>query len=281
MNKEPNTSGKKDEGHGANAKATKPHHKRWRSLVRYVLRKAQQRRSERQEKKAKESPEERAARSTANATWVIAIFTIILALVGSWTLIEVIAGGSDTHDLAIAALAANRAWLAPVSMQLAGPLENGLPVAYYVRISNTGKEPALGVIWNVLPRKAPYIPPSNGNEGEAEMGRNETCEGLEPKQATGAVIYPQATGMTSLIPLTIPDTADNKKIIDAALNRTGSLVVDGCLVYITGSAKHTSAFRFFLRDEPGKPSFIAGEPSKPSSHYEWRFNATLMGNDAN
>lgn len=95
-------------------------------------------------------------------------------------------------------------------------MENGLPVSYFVHISNAGKEPALGVIWNVLPRDVPYILPKNGNEGEVEMGRNTACDGLEPKQGMGMVIYPQITGTTNVIPLTIPDTPENKQIIDAA-----------------------------------------------------------------
>lgn len=50
-----------------------------------------------------ETPTDKAARSTARATWVIAAFTIILAFVGAFTLYEVIAGGNDTHELAVQA----------------------------------------------------------------------------------------------------------------------------------------------------------------------------------
>jgi hypothetical protein len=50
-----------------------------------------------------ESPNDKAATSTARATWVIAFFTIILAAVGIFTLIEVIDGGNDTKKLAEAA----------------------------------------------------------------------------------------------------------------------------------------------------------------------------------
>ena len=50
-----------------------------------------------------QTPEQKAAWRTANATVWIAIFTIVLALVGGITLYEVIAGGNDTRDLAEAA----------------------------------------------------------------------------------------------------------------------------------------------------------------------------------
>lgn len=51
-----------------------------------------------------ESSADKAAKSTARATWVIAGFTVVLALVGTWTLIEVISGGDDTKKLAQAAV---------------------------------------------------------------------------------------------------------------------------------------------------------------------------------
>jgi hypothetical protein len=51
----------------------------------------------------RETPVDRAARLTAAATVWIAVFTVVLALVGLGTLYEIIEGGSDTHDLAVAA----------------------------------------------------------------------------------------------------------------------------------------------------------------------------------
>jgi len=47
---------------------------------------------ERKTKKEQENPTDRMARRTANATVAIAIFTIVLAIVGAVTLIEVIGG---------------------------------------------------------------------------------------------------------------------------------------------------------------------------------------------
>jgi hypothetical protein len=50
-----------------------------------------------------ESAADKAARKTANATVWLAIFTVVLAVVSSWTLFEIHAGGTDTHNLAVAA----------------------------------------------------------------------------------------------------------------------------------------------------------------------------------
>lgn len=72
----------------------------WRfRLISYIERKLHDRKAEKKE----EGPADRAARRTANATVWIAVFTVVLAVVGGFTLIEVIIGGSDTHDLAVAA----------------------------------------------------------------------------------------------------------------------------------------------------------------------------------
>jgi hypothetical protein len=54
-------------------------------------------------RRPKESSADKAARKTADATVWIAAFTVVLALVSSWTLYEIHAGGADTHKLAEAA----------------------------------------------------------------------------------------------------------------------------------------------------------------------------------
>lgn len=94
---------------------TKKANRNWGTrLITYAKRKTQERRT----KKQQEVPSDRAARRTATATYWIAGFTIILAVVSYLQWREVHEGGKDTHDLAGAALAANRAWLAPGSMHL-------------------------------------------------------------------------------------------------------------------------------------------------------------------
>ena len=69
------------------------------------------------------TPEQKAAWRTANATVWIAIFTIVLALVGFFTLYEVISGGNDTKKLVKAAsnqaeAAERSAYVACVSAQI-------------------------------------------------------------------------------------------------------------------------------------------------------------------
>jgi hypothetical protein len=253
----------------------KPRDHWWTRLIRYVKRKTQ----ERETKKNEESSSDRAARRTADATYWIAAFTIVLALVSALTLYEVIEGGTDTHKLALAALAANRAWLAPNYMYLDSPLENGLPVQYVVKVVNVGREPALGVVWKTTETGVPYIPDS-GNHISIQMNRNSTCDGLEPKPPDGMVVYPAGANdlVNDLVPLDIQDSPDNRKLIQDALNRTKSIIIDGCFAYRTGGGKHTSSFRFLLRDKPGQPSSVLNKDGHPVPN--WRFNALPSGNEA-
>lgn len=84
----------------ADPKVEQPRNSWWARLVGYVKRK----RHERKTKKKQETPVDRAARRTANATVWIAAFTVVMALVAVGTLYEIVDGGSDTHDLARAAM---------------------------------------------------------------------------------------------------------------------------------------------------------------------------------
>lgn len=238
-----------------------------------------------QERKAKykdETPQDRATRRTTNATVWMAFFTFVLVLVGIGTyfilknqLKEMHEGGTDTHDLATAAILSSRAWVSPSQILLESPLESGLPVKYQIHMFNSGKEPAIGVLWNVEATGAAYI---RMESGSMRIGDNMTCANLNPVPSSGVVLYP-AGDIRFWVPLDIPDTPDNRRLISAVLNRTNSLIVTGCFAYISSGKRRTSAFRFFLRDVPGTPSLIPDRPNKPGS--AWHFNFALDGNDAN
>jgi hypothetical protein len=98
----------------------------------------------REKKKTEEKPEERAARLTAKATVAIAIFTVVLALVGILTLIEVIEGGGDTHKLAEATLSASRAWVVVQGTGFGITNDKNYPSGRVV-LEDTGNSPAFGL----------------------------------------------------------------------------------------------------------------------------------------
>jgi hypothetical protein len=94
-----------NESQSASKPASKPEGW-WVRFVSKIEGKLQQRKT----KKAQETPVDRAARITANATVWMAAFTAVLVLVGIGTLCilknqlhEMHTGGLDTHDLAVAA----------------------------------------------------------------------------------------------------------------------------------------------------------------------------------
>jgi hypothetical protein len=83
----------------ANPEANQPGNDRRFGFIVHIKRKLHEHKT----KKENEDPVDRAARLTAKATVWIACFTVVMALVGVGTLYEIIEGGTDTHDLAVAA----------------------------------------------------------------------------------------------------------------------------------------------------------------------------------
>ena len=185
-------------------------------------------------------------------------------------------GGVDTHKLATAALAANRAWLAPEQMTLGSPVESGVPLKYQIRIVNPGKEPALSVAWNVKPYGVPYIP-ERDTVDLISLSPNTSCSGLNPGPVDGLVLYPSGP-MNFWLPLSVGDTLENRQLLNEVIKREKSLVVEGCFAYKADGERHTSSFRFFLRDISG-PSLIKDKNGNPIP--AWNFNMTLTGNAAN
>jgi hypothetical protein len=196
------------------------------------------------------------------------------AIRGQWK--EMQSSSKDTHELATAAVASNRAWIAPQQMVLGSSVESGLPLKYQIRIVNPGKEPALGVVWNIKTFGVPYVSESE-TANSVQMGPNGTCVGLEPGPKDGMVLYP--AGPTNFwLPLSIPNTPENLILIEDVKRRVKSLFIDGCFVYMATDGKHTSAFRYFLRDIPGQ-SFVTDKNRNQVA--AWNFNAALNGNAAN
>jgi hypothetical protein len=103
MAEKPNAGEKANAGKQPDKPSKKPRREFWRWFILNMERKMHQRRARREKKKDDEKPEDKASRLTAAATVWIAVFTVVLAGVGVFTLIEVIEGGADTHNLAVAA----------------------------------------------------------------------------------------------------------------------------------------------------------------------------------
>lgn len=195
------------------------------------------------------------------------VATAVGMLIAAWGLM-------DAHR---ATIEANRAWVAPNQMVLTAPLENGQPVGFGLHLVNFGREPALGVTWRWQPRLVPYVPLEGTDV--TKFGPNDTCGGLDPGKEHGFVVYP-GTDTKAWVVADLSQIQDGQSIGQRILAHSASLVIEGCVAYLTQGERHTSSFRFFLRDVPGRLSWSAGPPGQPGNP-NWNFNLTLDGNEAN
>lgn len=93
--------------------------------------------------------------------WVIAILTLALALFACFAWIESMrttaAIQGQLTEARNATVVSNRAWLGAGFMQLTAPIENGKPVDFQIRMQNTGRTPALNVVYRFNEFTMPYI----------------------------------------------------------------------------------------------------------------------------
>ena len=192
-----------------------------------------------------------------------------LALLVVYTIVNVGLWLSQIHNNNLtkrATLSANRAWLSVPFVALARPLEEGPPLKVMVRIANIGRTPALGMRWKIIPVPGPWISHASGLH-LSDFIVNKTCDGLKPRLRRGTVIWP-STATKMWIPQSLKFVHNNRALIADISNHSKSLILEGCLVYKTFGESHTTAFTFFLRDVPGKPSTA------------WHFNVLPAGNAA-
>lgn len=203
------------------------------------------------------------------ALWLngITIGSAFVALLG---LIALFLSILDANDSTVQA---NRAWLSPAFMVLNTPLENSSIVGFQLHVEDTGREPANNVVYRFHHFMVPYIAQGVGKDSTA---KNETCEGLNPSKDSGFTIYP------SSVKFWIPYAFEDRPMIADILARKGSLVIEGCVAFNTFGKRHTSGFRFFLRDVPGQSCWASNEGiTTPKGTITcWNFNGMLNGNYA-
>lgn len=207
----------------------------------------------------------------------------LIGAVGAATLLLAYIAWQTDYTLNKTMVAANRAWLAPVQAILAQPLELGFPVALTIFVFNVGKQPAIGANWavNVFPYK--YIPITGIHDEIANpIPPNRTCDKIVAKADTGLALYPGTTKSYAL-PYEIADSQENRALFREVIDHKTTLIVEGCFAYQTFGERHTSMFRFFLRDIPGDStcSLITEGVDKGKWHCGWNFNAMTSGNEAN
>ena len=166
---------------------------------------------------------------------------------------------------------ASRAWLAPREIVFYRPPIQNETLQLTLNYYNVGKLPALNVSTPPLSsfrRDASVIfghgvIPSSPAVVDA-IGRNVTCNGLKViAGAGGDAVFPYPDRPSRII-------IDSVGIADEKLwvgNTT--LIIKGCLGYLTFGQPHFSQFCYILRPEP------------PAPMGEWKFVTCPLGNEAN
>jgi len=138
-----------------------------------------------------------------------------------------------------------RAWIAPKSADLAGPVEAGKPLAFTVTYGNTGKEPATDLAISGVGSLTPA--PANGAWDTFVVSENQACQGIATI-ADGPVVFPSAIDAYSY------RFSTSASLMDATV-LSGSQVfyVEGCFAYDTAGDTHLSAYCFYLRPDATQP----------------------------
>ncbi len=197
-----------------------------------------------------------------------------LVFLGIYTMLT----GFITYDSWTQITTASRAWLSPSFMVLGRPLEGGT-VRFQLQVENFGRQPATDVTYRFRHFLTTYI--AQDHRGEPKLPPNATCSGLQARKGGGFVVYPGKTNFW--ITSGFRHDAETKHIISAILDHRRSLIIEGCIAYRTFGARHTSAFRFFLRDIPGPSCWRAsqGLVTPQGVMACWNFNGMRSGNGAN
>ena len=138
-----------------------------------------------------------------------------------------------------AMVAANRAWIAPISANLSNPIQN-----FVVIYKNTGREPALNLTGQQEP--ASTVPLPQGKEIWRDVFAkypldNSLCDRTVPD--TDIAVYPDTTNEYQ-IPIT-----SNPTFTDGTINAQHALRLHGCFAYrspITKKLVHKSEYCFLF-----------------------------------
>lgn len=195
------------------------------------------------------------------------------------TIIIVLTGFYQGYLSRQALVAGNRAWIAPEFMTLREPIESGT-IKYQLHVENTGHQPVMKGVYRFHAFTVPHIAEGTSSETDRNLPANRTCDGLEYGKAEALVLY-QGTSTKFWLTGNWTEPSDEKAVAAELLARTGSLIVEGCILYDTMDGQKFSAFRFFLRDIPGASfTMQKGDDGKTHPAPAWMFNLTGTGNNA-
>ena len=194
-------------------------------------------------------------------TNVLAVATIMLAVFAGLAYCATIDNLKRTQ----------RAWLAPIGADMAGPVEVGRALRVNILYENVGKEPALDVTravpqWGTFP-----IPPNI--HGEAWLPsvpaiKNDSCDGLTPRSGRETV-YPSSSREAYKSLIYVFNAEPHPFVTENFINMKETFFVFGCFAYRTFNEVHKSAFCLYVQPTPDdRPEY-------------WTFRFCPTGNHAN
>jgi len=171
---------------------------------------------------------------TAWSTVVLALATLLLAVIAIVTLQRTEAITKQGE----------RAWISPITILPSLPLKENEVIHFSLVLSNTGKQPALGVTFaqqNGVVKAPPIDDWTN-----LTVEKNTSCEGLEPIPGS-YVIYPTALTAASTHGSDSGTGKDPAVATPAIINGLFHYYVRGCIAYLTFGEPHTSKYCYVLQ----------------------------------
>jgi len=223
----------------------------WARFIGYPKRKLYERRA----KYEKESSSERAERRAANATVLIGLFTIVIAIVGiaQWCILS----GTLTEMRE-----EQRAWIAPLGIwhNRQKPFVIGDAISYVLEFKNVGKSPASNLKWHIendfffIPNHILDIPTTVFSQDDMCGKTNQSVEIGVVFPDTNRPIYESGVGYLPPAIQLQSDTIEDRrkvKVTQKMLDGTEVFYVRGCLTYSTMNIVGKSSFCFFVQPYKG------------------------------
>ncbi|MGA7711595.1 MAG: hypothetical protein WCA81_06820 [Rhizomicrobium sp.] len=193
-------------------------------------------------------------------TIALLVGTVVAAGVGDWIFYRTM---DDSKSIFISG---SRAWISPISIGLAAPIEKGKPLSIGLQYENVGRLPAFDLREHYTLESAPDAKMEDGS-AMATIGKADICAGVEPFK-DAEVAYPNSGGARLTISVKPVDSKTGRpvELYDSFLSGNHTLIVQFCIAYKTLETTHKSAFCYFYR-----PGYTVGID----------FNRCDKGNHAN
>lgn len=147
-------------------------------------------------------------------------------------------------------ISAQRAWVGPRSAKLSAEPAIGKPLEITIDYQNSGRDPALDVIWTLQPLLSTAADDSNGTLGKQIAQYMQACKSTS-QWAGGNVVYPTTSGFGGSGYILF--TKSNPNVVDESLVKGDKiLIVQGCFLYRSFDVPRHSYFCYFWQKDRSK-----------------------------